>query len=221
MKDKAKSTKDRLLSTAEQLYAENGIEATSLRRITELAEANLAAVNYHFGTKDALTEAVFARRLAPLNEARLKLLDEAEAAAGPSPPTIESILRAFLIPTLHLWQDAPHFLRLGGRLQYEPSEKLHDIFLSQFEEVIRRFDAALTKAFPGVHRRELFWRMHFVVGAMFYTWTCHSDLERVSGGMCKVTDYGELVDRLVAFGAAGFRAPFPAPAAAPAPEGLA
>lgn len=207
LKDQEKTTKERLLDTAELLYSENGIEATSLRAITDGAGANLAAVNYHFGSKEALTEAVFARRLMPLNQERLRLLDEAESSEPGEPPRLEAVLYSFFTPTIRVWREHPPFMRLAGRLQFEPSEKLHHFFLSQFEEVIRRYEAALARALPDMPRKELFWRMHFLIGAMVHTWTCHHDLDHISGGLCSNSDLKEIVDSLVAFGAAGLRAP--------------
>ena len=79
-------TRDRLLDTAERLFAERGVDATSLRHITTEAEANLASVNYHFGSKEALFRQIFARRIGPINEERLRLLDACEAN---NPPTLE------------------------------------------------------------------------------------------------------------------------------------
>jgi len=206
-----KGTKERLLDTAEWLFAMEGIQATSLRDITVKAHANLAAVNYHFGTKDKLTEAVFARRLIPLNRERLRLLDEAEARAGDQPPSLQAILLAIFTPSVQLWREVPFYMYLEGRLQYEPDEKLHLFFLSHLEEVVRRFSSAMTRALPDVPLEELFWRMHFLYGAMIHTWFSHTDLERISGGLCKVEDLQEIVDRLVAFGVSGFRAPVSKP----------
>jgi AcrR family transcriptional regulator len=91
------ATKDRILDTAEKLFGTRGFEATSLRDITTEARANLAAVNYHFQTKDSLIEAVIARRIEPINRRRLEMLD----AAGPA-PTVRQILLAFLTPVLEL-----------------------------------------------------------------------------------------------------------------------
>ena len=54
-------TRDRILDAAERLFVEHGFEGTSMRMITGAANANLAAVNYHFGSKDALIQAVFRR----------------------------------------------------------------------------------------------------------------------------------------------------------------
>ena len=90
-------TKGRLLEAAERLYAEQGIEATSLRAITSEAGANLASVHYHFGSKEAFTEAVFSRRIVPLNRERLDLLDSYEREVGEAPVPLERILEALLV----------------------------------------------------------------------------------------------------------------------------
>ncbi len=198
-------TKQRLLDAAERLFAQDGFK-TSLRAVTAKAGANLAAVSYHFGSKDKLIAAVFARRLGPLNRSRLLLLDEVEAAAGKRRPKLKAVLHAFIAPTIYLWRDHPHFMQLIGRLHSEPNEKLLRSFLSHFSEVIVRFRAAGVRAMPKLPASELMWRMHFLVGAMIHTWTKPRILERLSGGMCRVSDYDEIIDRLVNFGAGGLRA---------------
>ncbi|MCC7498027.1 MAG: helix-turn-helix transcriptional regulator, partial [Bryobacterales bacterium] len=70
----AKTTSERILEAAEGLFAAQGIRGTSLKEITELAEVNIAAVNYHFRSKDALVRAVFERSFEPLNAERLRML---------------------------------------------------------------------------------------------------------------------------------------------------
>ena len=80
------NTKDRILDTAERLFARDGFEATSLRSITAEAGVNLAAINYHFQSKEALVQAVIGRRMGPMNDRRLALLDAYEAQAA-TPPT--------------------------------------------------------------------------------------------------------------------------------------
>lgn len=202
----ATSTKDRLLDAAEFLFAEQGIQATSLREITARAGANLAAVNYHFTSKQSLVESVFVRRLAPLNATRLTALDRAESRSKGKPPRVEAILHALLDPTVKLWYDHPHFIRLLGRFQFEPGEALHRFFLEQFAEIIPRFKSAITRALPKSPLRELFWRMHFIFAAMEGTWIIGDDLKAVSDGLCRLEPYEHVVDRLVAFGAAGLRA---------------
>jgi len=206
-----KSTQERLLDAAEHLFAEQGIQATSLREITEEAGANLAAVNYHFRSKKALTKAVFERRFVPLNQERLRLLDKAEAEARGTPPAIEEILFALFEPTVRLWKDHEDFLRLDCRVQIEPETKLHEFFLEQFEEVIRRFSSAMVRTVPDVPRKELFWRMHFLFGGMLNTLVNHKDLALFSEGLCVLDDHREFLQRLIAFGAAGLRGPINTP----------
>lgn len=119
-----KSTAERILDAAESLFAAHGVRGTSLKEITELAEVNIAAVNYHFRSKDALVRAVYERSFQPLNEERLRMLDEAEAAAGGSRLTIEAVLQALFEPMVRAWQRNRNFILLVGRLQSEPDPQL-------------------------------------------------------------------------------------------------
>src|SRR5213080_4689568 len=114
----APATKERILDSAESLFMEHGFEATSLRSITAAAAVNLAAVNYHFGSKEELFQAVLTRRLDPMNHDRLTLLTRLEAEAAPRPLSCEKILGAMFIPALRLARDprrgGKNFLRLLG-----------------------------------------------------------------------------------------------------------
>src|SRR5512134_142774 len=98
-------TKTRILDAAEELFMEHGFEATSLRSLTASAGVNLAAVNYHFGSKEELFQAVLTRRLDPMNLERIDLLTALEKAAAPRPVPCERILGAMLIPPLKLARD--------------------------------------------------------------------------------------------------------------------
>lgn len=196
-------TRERLLDAAERLFAENGFEATSLRDITARAKANLAAVNYHFGSKEALVRAVFERRLGEVNRKRLALLN----GTGRGRPSPESILHAFIAPTFDLMKEAPHFIQLMGRFQAEPDSDVHDFVTSRCREVAQQFKRALTAALPRVPVEDLFWRMHFIMGALVHTWTCHRDIERISEGRCTMKDEDAVTRKLIEFGAAGLRAP--------------
>src|SRR5260370_25101598 len=74
-------TRTRILDAAEELFMLHGFEGTSMRLLTSRAGVNLAAVNYHFGSKDALIEALFRRKLDPMNTARIAELDRLESEA--------------------------------------------------------------------------------------------------------------------------------------------
>jgi AcrR family transcriptional regulator len=203
-------TKDRILDAAEKLFSDQGFGETSLRAITTEADVNLAAVNYHFGTKDRLMEAVFERRLAPLNHERIALLDALEAS-DENPP-LERILEAFVGPPLRLHRDidrgGPIFMRLLGRTLTEPSQAVIEIVVRQFAEIAARFTPALERALPFLPPDEVFWRMHFAIGAMAHTMCDSFRLKVISAGRCNAgEDIDATIRRLVSFIAAGLRAP--------------
>src|SRR5512134_3507154 len=85
-------TRTRILDAAEELFMLHGFEGTSMRHLTSRAGVNLAAVNYHFGSKHALIEAVFRRRLDPMNAARIAELDRLEKSAAAGAPAPERII---------------------------------------------------------------------------------------------------------------------------------
>src|ERR1700759_2621646 len=104
-------TKTRILDAAEAQFMEHGFEATSMRGLTSAAGVNLAAVNYHFGGKEELFQAVLTRRLDPMNQERIDLLEKLEREPGGRAPSCEKILFAMLIPALRLARDE----RCGGK----------------------------------------------------------------------------------------------------------
>ena len=195
-------TRVRLLDAAERLFAAKGFEATSVRDVTAKARANVASVSYHFGSKEALVRAVFERRRGEVNGKRLALLHGTGRRPAP-----ERILHAFIAPTFELMKEAPHFIQLMGRFHAEPESPVHEFVTNRCRDVADQFRRALTAALPGVPVEDLFWRMHFVMGALVHTWTCHRDLERISGGRCSMKDEEEITRKLIAFGAAGLKAP--------------
>jgi AcrR family transcriptional regulator len=204
-------TKTLILDAAEASFAERGIKGTSLRRIIGSAGVNLAAVHYHFGSREALLKAVLVRRLEPLNRERLKLLDRVEAEAGDGLLPLEPVVEALVGPPLRLIKDPERggevFMRLLGRILPEPDEPLQTLLAEQFDEVIERFFAALRRALPELPVRDLFWRAHFGVGAMAHTMCGCNILKTVSRGLCDPSDTEAVIRQLVLFMAAGMRAP--------------
>jgi len=178
-----------------------------LRAITSAAEVNLAAVNYHFGSKDELIQAVFARRLEPLNRERLRLLDKVEADETP----LESIIEAFIGPAIRMSHDpqGATFMRLFGHTLSQHDDRIMRLFTDQLREVIARFTAALGRALPHLERREVFWRMLFMVGSMAHTMALSDKLPAISNGLCEVADAEATIHRLVPFIAGGLRAQAP------------
>lgn len=204
-------TKQRILDVAEQMFADHGFAATSVRRIISAAGVNLAAVHYYFHSKDALLEAVLVRRLEPLNRERLALLDQCEAQAGRKPPRVDAILTAFIEPPMRLILNSSGegrlFGKLIGRLYSETGAFFAEIAKRHFGVIGQRFGAAFGRALPQVPIDEQYWRMHCAIGVMAHTLRCWDQLEPMSQGQLKTDDVDTAIRRIVHFLAAGFKAP--------------
>lgn len=211
MLERDSSTKERILDAAERLFADEGIARTSLRSITLAAGVNVAAVHYHFGSKEALLEALAARRVAPMNRERLERLDAVEGHAGENPPEVEAILDAFLGPPLRLAaamgaEDARLAARLVGRFYAEPEDLMERMLHEQFGEVARRFHGALCRALPEIPPPVIAWRLQATVAALTHVLSGRHRFELVPGVRLGV-DPETALHQLKAFCAAGFRAP--------------
>ena len=205
-------TRTRILDAAEELFMQHGFESTSMRLLTAKAEANLAAVNYHFGSKDALIEAVFRRRLDPMNTSRIAELDRAEKEAGGRPLAPEAIIRAFVGASLRMIEDSKHggrnFIRLLGRTYTDPQKHIRSLIGQLYAPAMERFKSAFERALPQMPRDELVWRMHFMFGTLAYTLAATDTVQLIAG--CKPEDRYDarlLEARLTAFLQAGLLAP--------------
>ncbi len=201
-------TKTALLDSGERLFAELGIAGASMRAITRAAGVNLAAVHYHFGSKEGLVRAVFQRRLEPLNRKRIERLDELSAAGRER--DVESIVEAFVGPPLRMIGSEPGgraFAQLLARAVQEPGAGSRELVLEQFQEVIGRFTTALQKALPQLSREEVLWRLHFMIGSLSFTAGLGFLVERFAGAPIPADDPRPVIARLVTFLAGGMRQP--------------
>jgi len=208
------ATKDRILDAAEALFMEHGFEATSLRAITAAAGVNLAAVNYHFGSKEELFQAVLTRRLDPMNQRRLELLERYERDAAPASLSCERIIAALFVPALELARDpalgGKNFLRLLGRAYADPAPFIRRFLSEQYAQMIARFKGAFGRALPHLPKKELSWRLHFIMGALSYTLAGTDALKLIAELNPKETSNDEvLLRRLAPFLLAGLKAPLP------------
>jgi len=200
------TTKELILDTAERLFAERGLDATSVRDITGGAGVNLGAITYHFGTKQNLITAMFNRHFGPFVERTLKLIEEAEQ----KPASLEALLEAMMRPMVEggfcAGKKNIPFMRLMGRCQSEPSAEVQRLIRSLMQPIFSRFAAAVHRVLPELSAGELFWRIQFVMGAMHLALLVSSreDLPREA----KKLDAEGLLRRLVAFGAVGMKAPY-------------
>ena len=215
-------TKEIILDTAERLFAERSFASVSLREITAAAGVNLAAVNYHFGSKDALLLAVFKRRAADLNRERVALLREAEARAAGGPVPLREILYALLCPPLGFWVQRigglSVFIQFMARVRTDGTPEMRSLMDKDVGH-LQRFVVPLGRALPHLPQEEIYWRLHFTLALMHYTITDLGRLEAISGGLCDLEDTDALIERMIDFAVAGFHGPHAAAAArAAAPE---
>ncbi|MFA5057104.1 MAG: TetR/AcrR family transcriptional regulator [Opitutaceae bacterium] len=205
------ATRGKVLKAAERLFGQHGFSGTSLRQITKEAGTNLAAVNYHFGSKEDLYREVLLQRVRPLNEERLMLLTQAEQLAGDQPLPLRAILDAFIRPVLGLATDRMPgrlaFLRLISRDLADPQPFLFTEMAREFDPLVKRYTQALAQTLPGLPAVDLFWRMQFTTGALLYAAAHQHDFERISSGLWQADDVEGCVRRLVDYCTAGFGAP--------------
>ena len=197
------STRDRILDEAERLFAGHGFEGTSMRAITQAAGVNLAAINYHFGSKTGLLREAMRRRIEPVNAERLRRLDAAIEQAGGNTPPVEAILDAFVRPAVEKFVavEPSHFMGMV-RILYS-GQVGADFFRDLFGPVVERF-AILREVAPHISPVELTWRFHFMVGAMVHAF--NPRIRAVHPQLVPL-DANRMVDLIVHWSAAGFTAP--------------
>ena len=196
------ATKQRILDTAERLFAQQGYAATSMRQIIADAGVNLAAIHYHFGSKEELADELVSRKAGPVNADRLIRLEAAVAAAGGSPVAVEDILEALLRPMAAVANGNEQFVRLMGRLFSEGL--MPHIIRKHFRDVMARFVTELRRTLPHLGEQELMWRVHFMMGAMSHTMCGSPEFLQILG---LSSGFDDRMDRLKRFLSAGFRAP--------------
>lgn len=200
--------KDRILDSAEALFAKHGFDGVSMRMVAERAEVDLALASYHFGSKRGLFDAVLLRRAEVLNKTRLAALEKCQAEAGENGPSVEAIIDAFLKPMLaHGYQDDEgwqHYFELVAQVNNSP-EWGGQLMTKYFDPLVRRFMEALKKALPDADPANLYWSYHFLSGALTLTFAHTGRIDILSDGKVKSEDMTGAYERMVPFVAAGFR----------------
>ncbi|MBS0355961.1 MAG: TetR family transcriptional regulator [Proteobacteria bacterium] len=210
-------TRERILDAAERLFMANGYEGTSMRQITSGAGVNLAAVNYHFGSKESLMQEVFRRRLDWLNDERMRILDALERESAGKPLKPSQIVDGFFGTLLRLADNEARggmtFLRLLGRTLTEPTEFIHTFLAREYRTVVERYKEALFKALPDVPKAEIVWRFHFMLGATSFAIAGIDALRVVTDWQiedeAEMDRFDRLLPRLMSFLLGGLRAPLP------------
>ncbi len=200
------STKERILGAAETLFAQHGFAGTSLRQVTSRADVNLAAVNYHFGSKENLINEVFRRRMDEMSQARMQALEAARLLEMPA--RLPAVLAAFIEPALALTLDrqgGSAFVRVLARAYAEKNERLRKFLSDNYGTVLREFSRALAECLPDISKEQLYWRLDFVAGALTYAMADFGSIRRPAGVSDK-THCQRAATELVAFAVAGLKA---------------
>ena len=205
---KEAATKAQVLAAAERLFALNGFQNVSVRDITAEAGVNLASVNYHFGSKDALLFEIFRRRTSELNRERARMLHEAGDRHAGKPP-VREILRAYFEPALR-WSKPGSERRISVqfiiRARSEGTEAMQEVLRTDVSH-LRRFADALMAARPELAPEEVYWRLHFCLGMLHNNRFPEFDrLHTLSEGLTRESDTDALLRRMLDFAEAGFLA---------------
>ncbi len=204
------STKNKILDAAEKLFADKGFNGTSLREITSLAEVNLAAVNYHFGSKKELIKAVMSRymdELSPRLESALVNICQSTAQ-----PSLTEVFSAFVEPLLALNDFQEHgttnFLQLLGRGYTDSQGFLRWFLTTSYPNVIDNFVEAVHKAYPELSAEDMFWRLHFTMGTIVFTMSSSDALMDIArNDFSNDIDIGGVIRQVIPYVAAGVAAP--------------
>ena len=198
------NTKERILHAAEDLFAQHGFAGTSLRQVTSRADVNIAAVNYHFGSKENLVLEVFKHRMDEMSEKRLSALSESIAR---DPADLNGILLAFIQPALALTLDrhGASFVRVLARAYAEKNDGLRNFLSENYGQVLREFAKAIANCLPQLSKEELYWRMDFTAGALTYA-MADFGLIRRQPGVTEKAHCEKAAQHLITFAQAGLRA---------------
>ncbi len=198
-------TKERILGAAEVLFARRGFDGASLRQLTAAAGVNLAAVNYHFGSKEKLVEQVFRRRLDALNARRLDALGK---VVGREDTHLEDVLAAYIRPALELSHDdnGALFMRVLARAFAEHDDSLRQFLSENYGHVMRQFTHEFARLLPQLSKSELYWRIDLVTGALTHAMSGFGMIQRKSG-VSEQQHREQTAQHLIRFAVAGLSHP--------------
>jgi AcrR family transcriptional regulator len=206
-RDEEERTRDRLLRTAERLFAQKGFRAVSVRELAAAAGVNIALIAYHFRNKEGLLSEVYRRHCEPMIEERLRGLRSALARRGRA--RVPAIIEAFIRPALQQVEveEGTTFIRMRAVLSGEDSELLEKLVSDNFDQSSSAFIDALCECLPHLSRTDVCWRFHFMLGTIYYTAAGPHRIHAFSNGRCDPSDNEAVINELVPFLTRGFYGP--------------
>lgn len=204
-------TATQILKAAEALFAEQGFSETTMRQITAAAEVNLAAVNYHFGSKQGLIQAVSAQYLYPFCEYIDNALSEYLVKNAQITTSVDDLIEMVMRALLHVRQNNTHalpmFMRLLDLSYMKNQKELRDYIVSQHYSKLELFLSQLRIDASPMEDDEFFWRLHFLLGSMIFTLSnFHSLMEIEKKEFDKEDEIEKILHRMVPVISAGFLA---------------
>lgn len=203
-------TATRIILAAEGLFAEQGFTETTMRQITTAADVNLAAVNYHFRSKQGLVNAVCERLMEPLcTEIEIALADRMYDASQVS---VEELLETLMRALLNVNQINTHslsvFMRLLELAYMKNQEELRQFFITEYWHRLEVFIECLRKDSSPMEDNEFFWRLHFMLGSIVFTLSNYhmlTSLEKKNFKDCAEVE--SILTRMIPVLSAGLQAP--------------
>jgi AcrR family transcriptional regulator len=202
--------REAILTAAEELFSNNGFNAVSVRDIAQAAGANPGSVTYHFKTKDGLLLEIYRRHCGPMNLRRSELLAAAKRVRDLQ-DRLEAIVRAYVLPAFSSGSDlaggGARFTRLRAVMSAEGNEVVRRIIAQTFDDTSHAFIDAIHESLPHIPRKEIVWRSHFLLGALYYTLVMPDRVSRLSRGSADGADAGHAIEELVCATVASLQAP--------------
>jgi AcrR family transcriptional regulator len=203
-----KDTKTRILDAAERLITELGAEKASLRKITDEAGVNIAAINYHFGSKNNMISAILERFLAPLSAELHQSLDRVYHVAGNEAPELEAVIRSYLVPLLAFSLRFPEqqnfFIQMYGYIDDK------NVFMQSLRGIVEKdihyYAKAFVKALPQIPEQVVLLRLAFFRNTAFGIMEGDCIMEESIGALGLDLGREEMIEEMVAYTVAGFRA---------------
>jgi AcrR family transcriptional regulator len=202
--------REAILIVAEELFSTNGFNAVSVRDIAQAAGANPGSVTYHFKTKDGLLLEIYRRHCGPMNLRRSELLAAAKRVRDLQ-DRLEAIVRAYVLPAFTSGSDlaggGARFTRLRAVMSAEGNEVARRIIAQTFDDTSHAFIDAIHESLPHIPRKDIVWRSHFLLGALYYTLVTPERVSRLSRGAADGSDAGHAIEELVRATVASLQAP--------------
>ncbi len=197
-------TRNQIVRAAEKLFAEKGFRAMTLRDVTREAKVNLAAVNYHFGSKCNLMYEVIRSHIEPVNQERLDRLNQLSAEYAPEAIPLEHIFDTLFRP---LFEHVAHsnFPQFMARVITEPADFMRKLHKTFFGELSQRYLSEIKLSYPELSEENLQYRLFLAVSTMIGTIVEQGRLENISSGQLDPKNLDRIIDELIAFAVAGLK----------------